>query len=201
MNALFCGREAEAVREALKNLTRDMWNIPNALTIARLVMVPLFVWAYLADRRMLALGIFCAASLTDCLDGYLARKLNQITNFGKLFDPLADKLLVVCALVCHAWAGVFPWAAVAIIVAKELIMVAGGAYLLRRGVVVYANWYGKIATIFFVAALITGFFHRELGAWGWQADVWLLWIAVALSLAALVSYAANTVKQLKKMKQ
>ncbi|MBR6954592.1 MAG: CDP-diacylglycerol--glycerol-3-phosphate 3-phosphatidyltransferase [Clostridia bacterium] len=185
------------MRETLKNLTRDMWNIPNALTIARLVMVPLFVWAYLAGQRMLALGIFCVASLTDCLDGYLARRLNQITNFGKLFDPLADKLLVVCAMACHAWAGVFPWAAVLIIAAKELLMVAGGALMLRRNIVVHANWYGKIATIFFMAALILGFFHGELRAWGYAVDVWLLWTAVVLALVALVQYAAGALKQLR----
>ncbi len=189
------------MKEALKNLTKDMWNIPNALTIARLVMVPLFVWAYLAGARFVALAIFCAASLTDFLDGFLARKLNQITNFGKLFDPLADKLLVVCALICHAWAGVFPWAAAAIIAAKELIMVTGGALLLRRGVVVHANMYGKVATVFFVAALIAGFFHQELAAWGYAVDAWLLWTAVALSLVALGSYALDTFRQLKEMKK
>lgn len=188
------------MKEALKNLTKDMWNIPNALTIVRLVMVPLFVWAYLAGYRVpAALAIFCAASLTDFLDGYLARRLQQITNFGKLFDPLADKLLVVCALVCHAVAGVFPWAAVVIIAAKELIMVTGGTLLLRRGVVVHANWFGKIATVFFVAALIAGFFHDALAAWGYGVDVWLMWTAVVLSLVALGSYALDTLRQMKNL--
>ena len=185
------------MKEALKNLTKDMWNVPNALTIARLVMVPLFVWAYAAGHTMAALGIFCAASLTDCLDGFLARKLNQITNFGKLVDPLADKLLVVCALACHVWAGVFPLAAVLIVAAKELLMVAGGAVLLRRGVVVQSNWYGKIATIFFMAALILGFFHQSLGEAGFRADLWFLWVAVILSLVALAQYAAHALKQLR----
>ncbi len=184
------------MKEALRNLTKDMWNVPNALTIARLVMVPVFIWLYVTGHAMAALGVFCAASLTDCLDGYLARRLNQITNFGKLFDPLADKLLVVSALVCHLWAGVFPLAAVLIVAAKELLMVAGGAVLLRKGVVVQANWYGKIATIFFMAALILGFWHQPLAGVGWPVDIWLLWAAVGLSLVALGQYAFHAWKQL-----
>ena len=185
------------MREKLRELTRDMWNIPNCLTILRLILVPFFVWAYLSGGRILALILFCAASLTDMLDGYLARKLHQITNFGKLFDPLADKLLVICAMACHAWSGVFPWIAVMIILCKELIMVAGGAVLLRKGVVVYANVFGKAATVSFVAALITGFFHEQLAAQGIPLDQWLLWISVALSLTALGVYASKTIQQMK----
>ncbi len=183
------------MREALKNLTKDMWTIPNALTMLRLVLVPVFIALYMNGQPIPALAAFCVASITDFFDGYLARRLNQITNFGKLFDPLADKLMVLSALICHALKGVFPWAAVIITLAKELILVAGGAWLLKRKVVVSSNMYGKVATAVFIAALILGFFHAYFPA-PWHVDVWLVWVSVALSLAALVSYAVRAWPQL-----
>ena len=185
------------MKEKLRELTRDMWNIPNALTMSRLAMIPVFVILYLNGLNYWALAVFCLASLTDCLDGLLARKLNQITNFGKLFDPLADKLMVIAPLACHVALGVFPWLPLVLIAAKELTMIAGGAFLLRRGVVAYANIFGKTATVFFMAALIAGFFHEFFASRGFQLDVILLWVAVALSFLALGVYAAKAVRQLK----
>ena len=79
-------------------------NLPNTLTVLRVIMIPFFVLFMLGDitsaDKYIALGIFIAASLTDTLDGYLARKNNQVTNFGKFMDPLADKLLVCAAMIC-----------------------------------------------------------------------------------------------------
>ena len=105
------------MKEKLRELTRDMWTIPNILTMSRLAMVPVFVILYLNGKNYWALAVFCIASLTDCFDGMLARKLNQITSFGKLFDPLADKLMVLSALACHVALGVFPWPPLAVIAA------------------------------------------------------------------------------------
>ncbi len=189
--------KGKTVKETIRKLTKNMWTIPNVLTMLRLVIVPFFVWAYLAGARWVALALFCAASLTDCLDGYLARKLNQITDFGKLMDPLADKLLVLTTLVLHTVTGIFPPAPVWIMAVKELLMVCGGAVMLKKGVVVHSNLWGKTATVFFVAALILGFFHAELAAAGVPADIWLLWVSVALSPCALMSYAIESWKQLK----
>ena len=186
------------MKERLKKLFSNVWTVPNVLTMIRLILVPVFVIVFRAGHLKGALAIFCAASLTDLLDGYLARKLNQITDFGKLFDPLADKLMVLTALFCQALAGVLPWAAVLIVLGKELIMVAGSAFLLGKGVVVYANYYGKTATVFFMASLVLSFFHAELAAWGVQLDVILLWVSVALALLALGIYAAGAWKQIRK---
>lgn len=185
------------MKETLKALTKDMWNIPNALTMLRLALVPVFVILYLNGLNWWALGVFCLASVTDYFDGRLARKLNQITSFGKLFDPLADKLMVIAALACHVVKGVFPLPPLILIAVKELLMLLGGAFLLNRGVVVYANMYGKVATVFFMAALIAGFFHDFFTQWGFQLDVVLLWVAVCLSLLALCVYAARMFRQLK----
>ena len=135
-------------------------------------------------------------------DGMLARKLNQITDFGKLFDPLADKVMVITAMVCQALIGVFPWIAIIIVGVKELIMMLGGIFMLSRNVVVYSNYVGKTAQVFFIASLLLSFFHPSLAAgnvclFGMTIDCVLLWITVALSLTALVVYAAGSLKTLK----
>ncbi len=184
------------MRERIRRLFTNMWNVPNVLTIFRLILVPVFVIVYSAGHPRYALGVFCLASATDALDGFLARKLNQITDFGKLFDPMADKVMVVTALSCQAAAGVLPWPAVLIVLCKELYMMFGSMYMLNRDIVVYANYFGKTATVCFIASLILSFFHGELAAWGYRVDLWLLWISVALALVAVTVYTKQAVKQL-----
>ena len=194
--------EAKTVlRDKIKKLFTHVWTIPNVLTMIRLLLVPVFVFIFFRGYPKTALIIFAAASLTDLLDGYLARRLHQITDFGKLFDPLADKLMVLTALVCQGIAGVFPWAAILIVAGKELVMVLGGMFMLSRSVVVYSNLVGKAAQVFFILSLILSFFHAELAAWGVQLDLILLWITVALALTAMVIYAVKAVRVLRKGSQ
>ncbi len=185
------------MKEKIRKLFTGMWTIPNVLTILRMLLIPVFVILFVNGQRKAALAVFVIASLTDLLDGYLARKLNQITDFGKLFDPLADKLMVLTALACQGFAGVLPWAAIAVVAVKELLMVLGGVWMLRKGIVVYSNLAGKAAMVFFIASLLLSFFHEELAAWGVRLDLILLWITVALSLAALVIYAVGAFRKLK----
>ena len=194
------------MKERFRKLFTNVWNIPNALTMLRLVLIPVFVVVFFNTPRdqdkIAALVVFAVASITDMFDGMLARKLNQITDFGKLFDPLADKLMVVTAMVCQAIIGVFPWAAIAVVAAKELIMFFGGMYMLSKGVVVYSNYWGKTAQVFFIASLLLSFFHPSLLAgnvclFGVTIDLLLLWITVALAIAALVVYTRGAVKTLK----
>ena len=170
----------------------------------RLLLVPVFVVVYFrtsAEPKYAALAIFAAASLTDMLDGYLARKLNQITDFGKLFDPLADKLMVLSAMVCQAVTGVFPWAAVIVVACKELVMVLGGLFMLSRDVVVYSNIVGKAAQVCFILSLILSFFHVPLAEWGTRLDLILLWVTVGLAILAMVVYAAEYLRSLKKPRE
>ena len=199
------------MKEKIRKLFSNVWTIPNILTMFRLVLIPVFVWFFCLahpsgqcvrkDWLMASLAVFVVASLTDMLDGYLARKLNQITDFGKLFDPLADKLMVLTAMVCQAVAGVFPWAAIIIVAAKELYMVLGGMFMLKRGVVVYSNIYGKAAQVCFIASLVLSFFHVPLEEWGTRLDLILLWITVGLAILAMVVYAAEYLRSLKKPKE
>ena len=189
------------MKDKIRKLFANVWTIPNVLTMFRLLLVPVFVVVFHCvpgEPKTAALCVFAAASLTDMLDGFLARKLNQITDFGKLFDPLADKLMVVTALVCQAGAGVFPWAAIIIVGCKELLMVLGGFFLLSRDVVVYSNIVGKAAQVCFIASLVLSFFHRPLAEWGTRLDLVLLWITVGLAVLALFLYAFEYLKNLKK---
>ena len=194
------------MKEKIRKLFTNVWTIPNVLTMIRLVLIPVFVWAFFrvqpGEDRIVALIIFAAASLTDMLDGYLARKLNQITDFGKLFDPLADKLMVVTALVCQACVGVFPWLAVIIVAAKELVMLLGGVFMLGKGVVVYSNFAGKAAMVSFILALLLSFVHFRLkAALGFELDLWLLWITVGLALLALCIYTVQAVRTVRGKKK
>ena len=189
------------MKEKIQKLFSNVWTIPNVLTIIRMLLIPVFVVLFFKGQKMAALAVFCAASLTDMLDGYLARKLNQITDFGKLFDPLADKLMVLTAMVCQGIAGVFPWIAIIIVAAKELMMVLGGVFMLKKDVVVYSNYVGKTAQVFFIAALILSFFHEKflegnVTLWGMTPDIILLWITVALAIVAMVTYAVGAVKKI-----
>ena len=182
------------MKERLRKLFTNVWNIPNALTMLRLVLIPVFVYLFWKVDRKAALVVFLVASLTDMLDGMLARKLNQITDFGKLFDPLADKVMVLTALICQGLAGVFPWSAIIIVCCKELVMLLGGVFMLSKNVVVYSNYYGKAAQVFFIISLVLSFFHDELAAQNLPLDIILLWVTVGLALLAMAVYIFGAVK-------
>ena len=194
------------MKDRFRKLFANVWTIPNILTMIRLILIPVFVAVFFStphnQNKIAALVIFAVASITDMFDGMLARRLNQITDFGKLFDPLADKLMVVSAMICQAVIHVFPWPAIIIVGVKELMMLLGGIFMLSKNVVVYSNYFGKTAQVFFIASLILSFFHPGLEAghiclFGKTIDILLLWITVTLSLTALIVYAAGALKTLK----
>ena len=190
------------MKEKIRKLFSNVWTIPNVLTIIRMLLIPVFVVLFFKGYKIAALCVFCAASLTDMLDGYLARKLNQITDFGKLFDPLADKLMVLTAMVCQTFWGPLPLVTVIIVALKELVMVLGGVFMLSKDVVVYSNYFGKSAQVGFIASLVLSFFHKafvegNIMLWGMTPDILLLWITVALAIVAMVVYAAEAMKTIR----
>ena len=185
------------MRKLFEKYFTDIWNVPNVLTMLRLALIPVFVALFATGHEKLALLTFLAASFTDFLDGYLARKHNQITAFGKLMDTLADKVMVCTALLCQGIQGVFPWTAIAIVMGKELLMVLGGVFMLRNDVVVYSNMLGKLAQCSFILALTLSFFHAEFLAWGFPLDRIILWISVGMTICALIDYAVGAVKTLR----
>ena len=193
------------MKEKIRKLFSNVWTIPNVLTIIRMILIPVFVVLFFKGHKIAALCVFCAASLTDMLDGYLARKLNQITDFGKLFDPLADKLMVLTAMVLQTFWGPLPLTAVIIVAVKELVMILGGVFMLSKNVVVYSNYFGKAAQVGFIASLILSFFHDQfveanVVLWEMTPDIILLWITVALAVAAMAIYAAGAIRTIKQKK-
>ena len=125
-------------------------NVPNTLTIIRVLLIPFFVAFMLCNitayDNYIALAIFIVASLTDTLDGYLARKNNQVTNFGKFMDPLADKLLVMSAMVWFVEVGWMPAWAFFIVIARELAVTGLRLVAVEQGLVIAAGKSGKVKT-------------------------------------------------------
>lgn len=171
-------------------------NLPNKLTILRVFLVPVFVVFMLTDlggnySNWIALVIFVAASLTDSLDGYLARKNNLVTNFGKFMDPLADKLLVCSALICLMELNRVPAWMVLIIIAREFIINGFRLVASDAGVVIAASYWGKFKTIsqvVMIIALLIEFPYAFIFSW----------IAVILTVVSLVDYIVKNVNVIKK---
>lgn len=172
-----------------------MMNLPNMLTILRMCLIPIFAALYYSTFRPWALAVYLLAAFTDFLDGYLARKWNQITSFGKLMDPLADKLMTLTMLFCLTDTGYLPlWVPVLLLV-KEAVMVVGSAALLGgRKVVVMANWAGKAATVALIVAVALIFPWHSMEVVRQIGRV-LMYAAVAFSLYAMANYAWLYVKK------
>lgn len=192
----------------MKEYVRKNLNVPNVLSLIRLLMVPVYIVLFVRGMRYPALIVFCAACLTDLFDGYIARKYHLITDLGKLLDPFADKVMVLTAMFSMAIGNAaippaIPWAAVAVLLLKELVMVAGGLLLLKKGIVVYSSMIGKTAHCLFIAGLVLSYFHEEFIRLcpGWPAtpDVIMIWIAVAVTLCALAFYVMDSVKKAREM--
>lgn len=162
-------------------------SIPNALTIARLAAIPVFVWLYLGAGDGAAWGagsFFAAAALTDQLDGYLARRWRVESRFGKVADPLADRLLIGTAAVLLLATGRIPLLAALVILGRDVLLVLGYKLLAPGGYELEVTFLGKLATWVLYAAV--GFVLVTQEGTGWPLVV--LWIGVALSVAAGAQY-------------
>ena len=164
-------------------------NLPNKLTTLRMLLVPVFIVLYLMNYRLAALIVFVAASFTDYLDGYLARKNNLITDYGKIMDPLADKLLVTSALVCMVQTAVVPAWMVIVILAREFAITGLRAVAAGEGRVIAAAWSGKIKTVTQMIAVV----FLLLDNWpfsliGFPFATIMLWIAVIMTIYSGCEY-------------
>ncbi|MGI6205654.1 MAG: CDP-diacylglycerol--glycerol-3-phosphate 3-phosphatidyltransferase [Anaerovoracaceae bacterium] len=164
-------------------------NLPNKLTTMRMILVPVFIVLYLMEYNVAAVIVFIAASCTDFLDGYLARKNNLVTDYGKIMDPLADKLLVTSALVCMVQTQVVPAWMVIVILAREFAITGLRAVAASEGIVIAAAWSGKIKTVTQMIAVI----FLLLDNWPFSlinfpfAKI-MLWIAVIMTIYSGCEY-------------
>lgn len=169
-------------------------NLPNKLTVLRVVMLPFFVAFLLFDitgaaDKWIALAIFCAASLTDMLDGKIARKYNLVTNFGKFMDPLADKLLVCTAMICLVSMDKLNVIVVLVIIAREFIISGFRLVASDNGIVIAASYWGKFKTVSQMAMVIV--LIMDLGGVFEMIGNVLVWVALILTVVSLVDYIAK----------
>ena len=169
-------------------------NLPNKLTVLRVVMIPFFVAFLLFDitgaaDKWIALAIFCAASLTDMLDGKIARKYNLVTNFGKFMDPLADKLLVCTAMICLVSMDKLNVIVVLVIIAREFIISGFRLVASDNGIVIAASYWGKFKTVSQMAMVIV--LIMDLGGVFEMIGNVLGWVALILTVVSLVDYIAK----------
>ena len=179
-------------------------NLPNKLTIFRVILIPFFVIFLLLDAsnqtyRYIADAIFIIASLTDMLDGKIARKYNLVTNFGKFMDPLADKLLVSAAMICLIATGQLAAWIVIIIISREFIISGFRLVASDNGIVIAASYWGKFKTVFQMLMIIVLNANINLPFFAVLGTI-LTYVALILTIVSLIDYIAKNKDVLKEQK-
>ncbi len=204
---------SENLNRQAKSLREGMWTIPNLLSVIRIILVPVYLVLFIQQHYIGAMITVLVSGVTDFLDGQIARRFNQISNLGKMLDPLADKLSQMSIAIAfffgfyrsadpllHGLSWVF-W----FFVLKETIMVVGAVALLSKDIrPVAANWYGKVATFYYYTIMVILLcFAPVFGAFSKWVSIPSQWIvimvslSVVLTLMALISYAPAAIKGLK----
>ncbi|MCH5273263.1 MAG: CDP-diacylglycerol--glycerol-3-phosphate 3-phosphatidyltransferase [Lachnospiraceae bacterium] len=166
-------------------------NLPNKITLFRVAMIPVFLVLLLVPGipygNYAATAVFLLACLSDALDGYLARKYNLVTNFGKFMDPLADKLLVCSALICFVELSYMPAWIVIVIIAREFIISGFRLIASDNGVVIAASYWGKFKTIAQMTACILLLVQLPF-QWAETAEQIFIYLALLLTVVSLCEY-------------
>ncbi len=168
-------------------------NLANKLTMLRVFMIPLFLWVLLASpfgqpaSQLVSAGIFVLASLTDWLDGYIARSRNLVTNFGKFLDPLADKLLVCAALVALVELGRLAGWVVIVLISREFIITGFRLLAVEKNIVIAAGFLGKLKTATQMVMLVLVLLNIATPWWQWLVQG-LVWLSVLFSVLSAVEY-------------
>ena len=167
-------------------------NIPNILTLLRIACVPVFIILMLNNKIYPAIGIFLLAEITDVLDGIIARRFNLITPFGKIADPVADKLMQLSALFIFSIKDMIPKIIPWLVFSKELFLLLSGLYLTKKKIDMSSKWFGKLTSVILFIAIMMVF----LGVPRNITDP-IFWLCVAMALFAAIMYIRNYFKQIK----
>ena len=179
---------------ATRAVTRPLAQLPNALTVARLVLIPVYVGLMLeADEgySLPAAIVFAAAGATDQIDGWLARRWRVESAFGKVADPLADRLMIDAAVIALFLHDRLPWPAVLLVVGRDIAMIAGYRLVVPRGYDFSVSFLGKLATWLLYASLALLMVTHAGTDW----PLWIFWTGVALAVAAAALYVAKAVRE------
>lgn len=161
--------------------------IPNILTVLRFILIPFIIFYIVKENYLLAFIFLTISGLTDIFDGWIARKFNFITNFGKLIDPLADKCTQIAVLLALTIMQIIPVWIVIIVVLKEVVMIAGASFLYGKELVVSSRWYGKLATVLLYIAIVCSLLVREF-ALPHDFSIYIYLLALAGTLMSLIMY-------------
>jgi cardiolipin synthase len=182
---------------ATRAVPAPLAQLPNALTVARLLLIPLFValMAKAGDARSWPAGIvFGVAGVTDQVDGFLARRWHVESRFGKIADPLADRLMIDAAVILLVAYGRLPWAGLVVIAARDLLLLVGWRILAPRGIDLDVNFLGKAATWVLYLAIGCRIVTHDHTSW----PLWLFWFGLAGAVIAALFYARDGWRELRR---
>ena len=180
-----------------------MKHIPNILTILRFLLIPIIIILAIQNNYIGVIIVLTISGITDVLDGFIARKFNFITDFGKLMDPLADKATQMAILVTFALKAVIPLWIIVIVILKEFFMIAGASFLYGKELVVSSKWYGKLTTVLFYLAIVC-----SMGILYWNTSIipkydlqvlpdfakYIYYLAIIFAMYSVVMYGIFYVK-------
>ena len=173
-------------------------NIPNALTVLRIISVPFVMYLLLSGLNLAALGLFLFSSLTDLADGYLARKYNRTSPFGKFADPIADKLLVSAVFITFIQLGELGAVPVVLIISREFLVTGLRLLGSSKNVIISASWFGKLKTLSHIALIVAITLKIELKLnWLQHSTRWLTYLAMLTAVASGVDYLYNNKELIK----
>jgi cardiolipin synthase (CMP-forming) len=179
-----------------QNTADKILTVPNALTLVRFILVGVMALVFLSEKPVVALIVYLSAAATDLLDGYIARRFNQISNVGKAMDPIADKLMTITALICMFSQKYLTTGVLVVIIVKEALMIIGGVliYFVFKKVVV-ANLFGKISAAAYFIAIVLLFLHNYVRG----ADAVVMYVAVTMNVISIFQYGyINIILEIKK---
>jgi cardiolipin synthase (CMP-forming) len=182
---------------ATRAVPAPLAQLPNALTIGRLVLIPVFVALMIEAKEAPSWPagiVFGVAGVTDQVDGFLARRWHVESRFGKIADPLADRLMIDAAVILLVFYDRLPWAALAVILARDVLLLVGFYVLSPRGIEIDVNTVGKAATWLLYAGI--GFRIVTHNSTDWP--LWLFWIGLALAVVAAGFYVRSAWKELRR---
>jgi cardiolipin synthase len=175
--------------------SKKIFTIPNILSIFRIILIPVFIYLYITGDIKNAFILFIISGITDMLDGFIARKFNQISDIGKVLDPLADKITLISVLSCLYFNNLIHLLLFLIMLSKEIFQIIGGIFLWKKKIVVQSNIWGKLTTIMFYISIsfILIWPDKIIGSY-------LLIICLILAIIAVVNYTIKNKKIYNKQK-
>ena len=152
-----------------------------------MILIPFIIYIIVKEQYITALILLTVSGLTEILDGWIARKFNFITNFGKLIDPLADKATQLAVLLTITFKGVIPFWIIIVVALKESAMLAGASFLYGKDLVVSSKWYGKLTTVLFYIAIVSSFIIAYFNI-PYRFDTYIYYLGLAKTIFSLIMY-------------